>query len=103
MGLTKDNNYSTDQIKFSQLGKAIGHPARVKILDLLNTEKIIRFEQLHGLLNLGQPTIRVHLEKLKDLNLINEAYIYHTSIFTINIERYNDLKEILRRMNQTTA
>ena len=65
MGLTKENQYSVEQLRFAQLGKAIGHPARIRILELFKKEPHCRFEDLNQVLNLSQATVRAHVEKLK--------------------------------------
>ncbi len=96
MGLTKDNNYSTNQLNVALFGKAIGHPARAKILELLQTRKDIPFEQLHKLLNLSQPTTRIHVEKLKCANLIKEYYIFHSSFIQIDDSFQDEFDEILK-------
>lgn len=100
MGLTKDNNYSSNQLNLAVFGKAIGHPARVKILELLQNEKDIRFDQLHTLLNLSQPTTRIHIEKLKCANLIKEFYIYHSSFIQLNESFQDEFDEILKMIEQ---
>ena len=93
MGLTKDNQYSTNQLKFAQLGVAMAHPARVRILQILKEETIYRFEDFPKILNLDQSTIRKHLEKLKSGNLIMETYIYHQSIFSLKNEGKDELDQ----------
>ena len=57
--------------KFSRLCKALGHPARVQIVEYLNEIEQCICGDLVGLLPLAQSTVSQHLKILKDSGLVN--------------------------------
>ena len=56
--------------KFSKLCKALGHPARVQIVEHLNETEQCICGDLVGLLPLAQSTVSQHLKILKDSGLV---------------------------------
>ena len=56
--------------KFSKLCKALGHPARVRIVEHLNRTGQCIGGELVGLLPLAQSTVSQHLKILKDSGLV---------------------------------
>ena len=56
---------------FSRLCKALGHPARVQIVEYLNEIEQCICGDLVGLLPLAQSTVSQHLKILKDSGLVN--------------------------------
>ena len=57
--------------KFSKLCKALGHPARVQIVEHLTQIGQCICGDLVGLLPLAQSTVSQHLKILKDSGLVN--------------------------------
>lgn len=94
MGLTKPNDYTTEQLVFSQLGKALGHPARQRILMILREEKFIRATDLSNVLNLNVATIHKHLLFLERAGLITADYRIHESLLKIDPRGLRKLEEM---------
>jgi ArsR family transcriptional regulator, arsenate/arsenite/antimonite-responsive transcriptional repressor len=70
MGATKTELFTDKQNTLSALFKAMGHPARIAIIDyLLTVDTCICGDIVHQL-PLAQPTISRHLKELKDAGLI---------------------------------
>jgi ArsR family transcriptional regulator, arsenate/arsenite/antimonite-responsive transcriptional repressor len=70
MGATKTDYYSDEQNKIAILAKALGHPARVAIIDyLLKVEACICGDIVNEL-PLAQPTVSQHLKELKNAGII---------------------------------
>lgn len=70
MGITKSDHFSDDQNEIANLLKALGHPARIAIMEfLLKTEACICGDIVNEL-PLSQPTISQHLKELKNAHLI---------------------------------
>lgn len=97
MGLTKSEIFSEEQNKIASIAKALGHPARVAILQfLLSSERCITGDLVNEL-GLAQATISQHLKELKQMNLIN-GNIEGTSVcYCINIEEWSNVQETLGR------
>jgi DNA-binding transcriptional ArsR family regulator len=94
MGLTKPNDYTTEQIVFSQIGKALGHPARQRILMILKEESMIRATDLSNALNLNVATIHKHLLFLEHARLITADYRIHESLLKIDPRGLRKLEEM---------
>ncbi|MBI2270444.1 MAG: winged helix-turn-helix transcriptional regulator [Bacteroidetes bacterium] len=70
MGATKTEHFTDKQNAIATLAKALGHPARVAIIEyLLKTEACICGDIVNEL-PLAQPTVSQHLKELKNAGLI---------------------------------
>ena len=79
MGISKTEYYTDRQNQIATLAKALGHPARIAILDyLLKVETCICTDIVNEL-SLAQPTISQHLKELKNAGII-KGNITGTSI-----------------------
>ena len=70
MGATKTEYFTDTQNQIATLAKALGHPARVAILDYLLTVDTCICGDIVNELPLAQPTISQHLRELKNAGLI---------------------------------
>jgi len=70
MAFSKAHEFSKDEIQLAELAKAISHPARIKILNILNEKKSCITGELVEMLPLSQATVSQHLKELKDAGLI---------------------------------
>lgn len=59
--------------ELARLGKAIGHPARVRILRLLSRKEARVCSQIVDELPLAQSTVSEHLRILKDAGLVRSS------------------------------
>lgn len=79
MGLTKTDLFTKEQNELAIMAKAIGHPARIAILQhLLRTNACICGDLVDEL-GLAQPTISQHLKELRNVGLI-QGTIEGTSV-----------------------
>ena len=70
MGVTKTEGFTTRQNEIAAIAKALGHPARVAIVDyLLRADKCICGDIVNEL-PLAQPTVSQHLKELKNAGII---------------------------------
>ncbi len=70
MGVTKTDLFSEEQNKMAVMMKALGHPARIAILEYLNSVNACICGDIVNELPLAQPTISQHLRELKNAGLI---------------------------------
>lgn len=70
MGLSKSEVFTEHQNQIANLAKAIGHPARVAIIDFLLKQETCICKDIVDELPLSQPTISQHLRELKNVGLI---------------------------------
>jgi ArsR family transcriptional regulator len=59
--------------ELARLGKAIGHPARVRILRMLSRKEARVCSQIVGELPLAQSTVSEHLRILKEAGLVRSS------------------------------
>ena len=70
MGASKTEHYTEIQNSIASIAKALGHPARIAIIDyLLKVDSCICGDIVNEL-PLAQPTISQHLKELKNCGLI---------------------------------
>lgn len=91
MGLTKTESYTDQQIAIAAIAKALGHPARVAILQMLvETEKCICGEFVDEL-PLSQATISQHLNELKKAGLIKGNINRSSMCYCLDNERWEEV------------
>lgn len=95
MGITKTDKFTEEQNRIAGLTKALGHPARIAILQCLIKSKSCITGYLVDELPLSQSTISQHLKELKSIGLI-KGEIEGTSVnYCIDLEKWNEAKSIL--------
>jgi DNA-binding transcriptional ArsR family regulator len=70
MGATKTDHFTARQNAIATLAKALGHPARVAIIDYLLKADTCICGDIVNELPLAQPTVSQHLKELKNAGLI---------------------------------
>jgi ArsR family transcriptional regulator, arsenate/arsenite/antimonite-responsive transcriptional repressor len=84
MGASKSDHFSEKQNTMATLAKALGHPARIAILEyILKAESCICGDIVNEL-PLAQPTISQHLKELKNAGLIKGSIEGNTICYCIN-------------------
>ncbi len=95
MGLTKTEIFSEEQNEIAIFSKAIGHPARVAILQRLFKMDTCACGDLVNEIGLAQPTISQHLKELKHLGLI-KGNVEGTSVcYCIDTNNWSKMKEVM--------
>ena len=70
MGATKTDHFTDKQNAIATLAKALGHPARVAIVDYLLKVDACICGDIVNELPLAQPTVSQHLKELKNAGII---------------------------------
>ncbi|MBQ7855490.1 MAG: winged helix-turn-helix transcriptional regulator [Alistipes sp.] len=65
-----NKNYSIKQEQVARFAKALGHPARIAILQFLLKQTQCYFGDIHEELPIAKATVSQHLKELKDAGLI---------------------------------
>ncbi len=79
MGISKTELFTKKQNELANIARALGHPARIAILQHLVKANACICNDLVGELGLAQPTISQHLKELKQMGLI-QGTIEGTSV-----------------------
>ncbi len=70
MASAKTADFSTAQVQAARVAKALGHPARIAILEILYRKQACVCGAIVDELPLSQATVSQHLKELKDAGLI---------------------------------
>lgn len=68
--MEKVKEYTAEQEQIARFAKAMGHPARIAILDFLASQESCFFGDIHDELPIAKATVSQHLKELKDAGLI---------------------------------
>ena len=66
----KTKDYTVDNEQLARFAKAMGHPARITILQFLASMDSCYFGDIHNELPIAKATVSQHLKELKDSGLI---------------------------------
>ena len=95
MGVTKTDNFTEKQNEIAQLFKALGHPARIAIIEFLMKQNSCICGDIVNEIQLSQPTISQHLKELKQANIIQGTIEGKTICYCINLETMSKIIDIL--------
>lgn len=94
MGVTKSSAFTKEQNELASMFKALGHPARVAILEYIMNQKACICNDLVEVLPLSQSTISQHLKALKEAELI-KGEVEGTSVcYCINEKNWQKCRAI---------
>jgi len=91
---TAINTYSTSQIEVSKVARAIAHPARIAILQLLY-QKDCTCNDIVNQLPLAQSTVSQHLKELRKVNLIKGQEMPPKTIYSLDKKEYTQIQILL--------
>ena len=84
----ENKEYSTKQEQLARFAKAMGHPARVAILEFLAKQNCCFFGVIHEVLPISKATVSQHLKELKDAGLIQGEIEIPKVKYCINRENW---------------
>lgn len=92
MGATKTEHFTEQQNQIAILAKALGHPARIAIIEHLMKVNACICGDIVNELPLAQPTVSQHLKELKNAGLIKGNIEGNAICYCINDEKMEILK-----------
>lgn len=98
MGITKTEAYTDLQQRLAATFKALGHPARIAILEQLLREECCICRDFTDEIALSQPTISRHLGELKTAGIISGTIEGVSVSYCINPERWTEVKSVLNAL-----
>lgn len=103
MGVSKTEVFTESQNHTAKLAKAIGHPARVAIIDFLLKQESCICKDIVDELPLSQPTISQHLRELKKVGLIKGTIEGNTVCYCLDENGFQNLfnysSSVLQKLN----
>ena len=92
MGKTKD--YTDEQERIARYAKAMGHPARMAILQFLAGRETCFFGDIHEELPIAKATVSQHLKELKEAGLIQGEIEAPKVKYCINRNNWEEAKRL---------
>lgn len=86
--------YTRDQEQLARFAKAMGHPARMAILDFLAKQDSCYFGDIHEELPIAKATVSQHLKELKDAGLIQGEIETPKVKYCINRENWESARRL---------
>ena len=91
-----DKNYTEKQEKLARFAKALGHPARIAIMQFLAKQEECYFGDIHEELPIAKATVSQHLSELKDAGLIQGTIEMPKVKYCINQENWLLAQELFK-------
>ena len=97
MALNKANTFPADIQELALIAKALGHPARIAILQTLAQRNSCICGEIVEVLTLSQATVSQHLKALKEAGLVTGEVEGVKSCYCIN---YSYLQSVAPKLTQ---
>lgn len=98
MGLTKTEGFTKTQVDLAAMTKALGHPARIAILQFLAARKACVCGDIVDELPLSQSTVSQHLKELKNAGLIKGNIEGPSVCYCIDEKNWNRVQKNLSQL-----
>ncbi len=85
----KKDYFTNHQIDLARFAKALGHPVRIAILQLLNSQSCCYHGDMAEELPIAKSTLSQHLNELKEAGLIRGTFTPPTVKYCLNREKWN--------------
>lgn len=95
MGVTKSDIFTTDQNEIALIAKAIGHPARIAILQYLLQKNACVCGDIVDEIGLAQATVSQHLKELKQAGLIKGDIDGRKVCYCIDNTKWDIVQDLL--------
>ena len=100
MGASKTEHFTSRQNEIAAIMKALGHPARIAIIDYLLTVDSCICGDIVNELPLAQPTVSQHLKELKNAGLIKGNIEGNAICYCIDEETFSKFQHALAELFQ---
>ena len=93
--MSQQKEYTAQEQQIARFAKAMGHPARVAILNFLAGQESCFFGDIHEVLPIAKATVSQHLAELKDAGRIQGEIEAPKVRYCINRENWKLAKKML--------
>jgi DNA-binding transcriptional ArsR family regulator len=98
MGASKTEHFTDEQNEIATLAKALGHPARIAIIEYLLSVDACICGDIVNELPLAQPTVSQHLKELKNAGLIQGNIEGNAICYCVNEETLGKLNNYINHI-----
>ena len=100
MGITKKEGFSENQNNIASLTKALGHPARIAIIEYLLRVNSCVCGDIVNELPLAQATVSHHLKELKNAGVIIGCVEGTSVCYCINEKAIEEIQEYFKTLSK---
>lgn len=91
------NQITEEQRQMARYAKAMGHPVRMYILELLSSQSCCYSGDLSEILPIAKSTLSQHLKELKDAGLIQGTIERPRVKYCLNQDNWEHARELFRK------
>lgn len=95
MAETRKEEFGIKEQEIAAYAKALSHPARIAILNVLAKKQTCICGEIVDILPLAQSTVSQHLRELKDAGLISGTVDGPRSCYCIDWKAFNKMKQTM--------
>ena len=99
MGASKTDHFTDEQNEMAILSKALGHPARIAIIEYLISVDTCICGDIVNELPLAQPTVSQHLKELKTAGLIQGSIEGNAICYCVNETTLQKFKNYINHIS----
>ena len=99
MGITKTDFFTEKQNETALIFKALGHPARLAIIEFLLKKQSCVCGDIVSELPLAQPTISQHLRELKNAGIIQGTIEGNSICYCLNPQMFAHLNSLIHEIS----
>ncbi|MEX0663101.1 MAG: metalloregulator ArsR/SmtB family transcription factor [Balneolaceae bacterium] len=107
MAITKATQFDKKQIRMAEFAKALAHPARIAILEILAESDMCICGDITEQLPLAQSTVSQHLKALKSAGIITGNIDGVKTCYCLNEESIDELRSmmgsLLNKLGESSA
>ncbi len=96
--MSDDSFFTDEQQKLARFAKALGHPVRIYILQLLATQACCYSGDLSEELPIAKSTLSQHLKELKSAGLIQGEIEPPKIRYCLEPDNWNEVKELMNKL-----
>lgn len=95
--MSRQNNITEDQKKAARYAKAMGHPVRMYVIELLSKQSCCYSGDLSEILPIAKSTLSQHLKELKNSGLIQGEIETPKVRYCLNKENWKEAQTLFKR------
>ena len=96
--MVKSEIISEEQQRMARLSKALGHPVRIYVLELLSKQSCCYSGDLSETLHIAKSTLSQHLKELKNAGLIQGEIEPPKIKYCLNKENYQQARGLFKNL-----
>lgn len=100
INMKHQDDITQEQIKLARYAKALSHPLRVYIIELLSRQACCYSGDLSEILPIAKSTLSQHLKELKEAGLIQGAIERPKIKYCLKLENWEEAKKIFQNFLQ---